>query len=258
MLIDSHCHLDDPRLAEEGEAVLARAREAGVEFMLTISTTLSGFPALRAIAERHPQVFCTVGVHPHEAAQETEASPETLIALSRHPRVAGIGETGLDYHYMNSPRAAQLALFRIHAAAARMSGLPLVVHSREAEDDTIAVLKEESRKGTLCGVFHCFAGSASLAEAALSLGFHISFSGILTFKGADGLRALAAELPLDRLLVETDAPYLAPVPHRGKRNEPAFVRHTAEALAKLRRLPLEEIGARTSENFRRLFTKAAR
>jgi len=257
MLIDSHCHLDDPRYAEDGEAVLARAAAAGVDLMLTISTTLSGFPAVRAVAERHTNIYCTVGVHPHEAAGEGQATVEALVSLARHPKVVGIGETGLDYHYMHSPRAAQLAMFHTHATAARDCGLPLVVHTREAEDDTIAVLTEEGGKGPLNGVFHCFSGSARLAHVALDLGFYISLSGILTFKGADDLRALAKDLPIERVLVETDAPYLAPVPHRGKRNEPAFVLHTAEALATLRGMTLEEIGLRTSENFRRLFAKAA-
>lgn len=257
MLIDSHCHLDDSRFAEDGEAVLARAQEAGVGLMLTISTTLTGFAEVRAIAEQHAQIYCTVGVHPHEAAAEMQTTAEMLTVLARHAKVVGIGETGLDYHYMYSPREAQLSMFRIHAEAARGSALPLVVHTREAEDDTIAVLSEESAKGPLSGVFHCFSGSARLARAALDLGFYISFSGILTFKGADDLRALAKDLPLERLLVETDAPYLAPAPHRGKRNEPAFVRRTAEALAALKGLPLEEIGARTSENFHRLFKKVA-
>lgn len=257
MLIDSHCHLDDPRFAEDGQAVLARAEEAGVGLMLTISTTLIGFADMRAIAEQHAQIYCTVGVHPHEAAAEMQTTAEALMGLARHPKVVGIGETGLDYHYMHSPREAQLSMFRIHAEAARGCALPLVVHTREAEDDTIAVLTEECAKGPLSGVFHCFSGSARLAQAALDLGFYISFSGILTFKGADDLRALAKDLPLERLLVETDAPYLAPAPHRGKRNEPAFVRRTAEALAALKDLPLEEIGARTSENFHRLFKKVA-
>lgn len=257
MLIDSHCHLDDPRLAIDGEAVRARAKAAGVSYMLTISTTLSGFPAVRALADAHPEIFCTVGVHPHDAAREEGVSVEALSALAAHPKVVGIGETGLDYHYMNSPRETQLSMFRVHIEAARATALPLVVHSREAEEDTIAVLRAVREKGPLSGVFHCFSSSAWLAEEALKLGFYISLSGILTFKGAEGLRALAKALPLERLLVETDAPYLAPVPHRGKRNEPAFVRHTAETLAELKGMSLEEIGEATSANFRRLFAKAA-
>jgi TatD DNase family protein len=256
MLIDSHCHLDylarDGRLAE----ALVRAREAGVSPMLTISTKLREFDAVRAIAEAEPDVFCTVGVHPHEAEKEPDTAAEELIRLAAHPRVIGIGETGLDYYYEHSPRAAQQAVFRAHIRASRETGLPLVVHTRDAEDDTIAILREEAGKGAFPGLIHCFSGTQRLADACLDLGFYISFSGILTFKTAEELRAVAATVPLDRVLVETDSPYLAPVPHRGKPNEPAFTAHTAARLADIRQVGSAEIAARTTENFRRLFAKA--
>ncbi len=263
MLVDSHCHLDFPELSGQLDDVLDRAATAGVAAMVTIGTRLSTFERTRAIAERFDHVYCTVGVHPHEAEQEGQDAPDRLIELARHPKVVGIGETGLDYFYDNSPRAQQAASFRAHIAAARATGLPLIVHSRDADDDMIAMLREGAGQGAeegganpLTGVLHCFSSGPGLAQAALDLGFYISLSGILTFKKADDLRAIAATVPHDRLLVETDAPYLAPVPHRGKTNEPAFVAHTAAALADVVGLSSADLAATTTANFYRLFTRA--
>ncbi len=256
MLVDSHCHLDYLEKDGDLEDVVARARASGVGAMVTIGTTLSGFPAVRAIAERFRDVWCTVGVHPHEAAGEGVSGTEALVERAELPQVVGIGETGLDYYYGHSPREAQIRSFSAHCAAARESGLPLVVHTRDADDDTIAVLRRESRGGALTGVIHCFSTSRALAEAALDLGFYISLSGIITFNRADALRETVRDLPLERLLVETDAPYLAPVPRRGKRNEPALVVHTAAKLAELKETEPEDIARITTENFYALFSKA--
>ena len=256
MLIDSHCHLDFAEFSPELAEVLARARAAGVGHFLTIGTGLARFASVRAVAESAPDVHCTVGVHPHEAAVEPLSSPEILLEHSRHPKVVGFGESGLDYYYNYSPREAQIANFRAHIAAAREAGLPLVVHTRDAEDDTIAILREEYEAGPFSGVIHCFTGTSRLAGAALDLGFYISASGIATFKKSDVLRTTFKEVPLDRLLIETDAPYLAPQPTRGKRNEPAFIVHTAAMLAELKGVNLSELAASTTANFFRLFTKA--
>jgi TatD DNase family protein len=256
MLVDSHCHLDFPEFAPGLEAVLVRARNAGVRHFLTISTGLKRFPGVRAVAETAADIHCTVGVHPHEAAVEPLSGPGVLLAESEHAKVVGFGETGLDYYYNHSPREAQIANFRAHIAAARQTSLPLVVHTRDAEDDTIAILTEEHAAAAFSGVIHCFTGTARLADAALQLGFYISVSGIATFKKADALRATLKEVPLDRLLVETDAPYLAPQPTRGKRNEPAFIVHTAAMLAELKGVSPSEMADATTENFFRLFTKA--
>jgi TatD DNase family protein len=256
-LIDSHCHLDFPEFAPEIDAVIARAKAAGVAKMVSISTRLSTFPNVRAIAEAHDDVYCSVGVHPHEAKEEgAEASVEALIGLAAHPKVVGVGETGLDFYYEHSPREEQEAAFRAHIAASRDTGLPLIVHTREAEADTARILKDEMGKGAFTGLIHCFTSSRQLAEIALDLGLYISFSGILTFKNADDLREIARIVPSDRILVETDAPYLAPVPYRGKRNEPAFVVQTARTLAELRGVSEAEIATQTSANFARLFTHA--
>lgn len=258
MFVDSHCHLDFPEFAPELDAAVARARDAGVEHMVTISTRLSTFPRVRAIAESFTEVSCTVGVHPHEAAKEgATATPEQLIALAQNKKVVGIGETGLDFYYDHSPRDAQEHCFRAHIAAARKTGLPLIVHTRDAEAATGRVLQEEMAKGPFTGLIHCFTATGEFADLALELGFCISFSGILTFKKAEALRAVAARVPLERLLIETDAPYLAPVPHRGKRNEPAFVAHTAAAIAELRGMTAEALGAATTANFHRLFTRVS-
>jgi TatD DNase family protein len=255
MLVDSHCHLDFPDFAAERDAVIRRARDAGVRTMLTICTKITEFPAIRSIAESDPDIWCTVGIHPHEAEPEPDTSAERLAELARHPKVVGIGEAGLDYHYEHSPRARQRAVFRRHIEAAREAGVPLVVHTREADDETGRMLEEESRGGTLRGVLHCFSSGADLARRGLDLGFYLSFSGMVTFKKADELRRIVSEVPLDRILVETDAPYLAPVPMRGKRNEPAFVVHTAAAVAALKRVAPEELAAATTANFLKLFSK---
>jgi TatD DNase family protein len=256
MLVDSHCHLDFADFGAEREEVLGRARRAGVGTMLTICTKITEFPAVRALAEANDDLWCSVGIHPHEAASEPATDAATLARLATHPKVVGIGECGLDFHYDHSPRDRQASVFRIHAAAARDCGLPLIVHTRNADQETAAILAEECRKGPLGGVIHCFSSGPQLAENALDLGFYLSFSGIVTFKKANALREVARAAPLDRILVETDAPYLAPVPHRGKRNEPAFVVHTAALLAELRGLSPAELAARTTENFFRLFGKA--
>jgi len=258
MLVDSHCHLDFPEFAPEIAQVVARARDAGIGICLTIGTKLSGMSRVREIAEEFPDVFCTVGIHPHEAATEQLASAQPLLDLAAHPKVVGIGETGLDYYYEHSPRDVQMANFRAHIRAARESRLPLIVHTRDAEDDTIAVLREAMEEGAFTGVIHCFTGTDRLAQAALELGLYISASGILTFKKADALRDVLRDVPLERLLVETDAPYLAPVPHRGKRNEPAYVAQTANALADLKGIAADTLAAATTENFLRLFTRVPR
>jgi TatD DNase family protein len=254
MLVDSHCHLDFPDFAPERGAVVARAHAAGVETMLTICTRLDQFDGVLAIAEEYEGIWCSVGAHPHEAADHAALVSEQLIALARHPKVIGIGETGLDFHYNLSPHDIQERVFRAHIAASRTSGLPLIIHAREADREVAQILEEERPPP---GVMHCFSSGRALAEAALDLGFYISLSGIVTFRNAEELRAIARDLPLDRLLVETDAPYLAPVPYRGKRNEPAFVAATAAAVAKLKGIATEELAAVTRENFFRLFTKAA-
>jgi len=256
MLVDSHCHLDFPDFEGELDAVMSRAAEAGIGTALTISTHVTRFDRVRAIAERFSNVFCTVGIHPHEATTEPEVTPEHLIRLADHPKVVGIGETGLDYFYEHSPRAAQEKSFRVHIRAARETGLPLVVHTRDADMDMARILTEEQIAGHFGGVLHCFSSSRTLAETALSLGLYISLSGIVTFKKAADLRETARALPLDRVLVETDSPYLAPVPKRGKRNEPAFVAHTAAELARLRDMDIEALSVATTDNFFKLFPKA--
>ena len=258
MLIDSHCHLDFPELASDEAGVLARARTAGVAGMLTIGTRLDQFDNVRAIAERHDNVWCSVGVHPHEAKEEGQSAPDRLIEAARHPKVIGIGETGLDFYYEHSPRAEQAESFRAHIAAARQTGLPLIVHTRDADRETGDILEEEYGKGAFPGLIHCFSSGPEVARRALALGLFISISGIVTFKAAESLRAIVRDIPLDRLLVETDAPYLAPVPKRGKRNEPAFVAHTAQRVAELHGLPSSDFARRTTDNFFNLFTKIPR
>jgi TatD DNase family protein len=253
-LVDSHCHLDYAA-PEERAAIIARARAAGVATMLTIGTTLAGAGAMCAIAEEDPDIWASVGVHPHEAAAEPDADAAALVALAGHPKVVGIGETGLDFYYDHSPRERQAELFRAHCRAARETGLPLIVHTRDADAATAAILRAERPPA---GVIHCFSSGRELAEAALEIGFYISISGIATFKTAESLRMVIRDLPLERLLVETDAPYLAPVPLRGKRNEPAFIVHTAAVVAALKGVPVEDLAARTADNFFRLFAKAAR
>ncbi len=255
MLVDSHCHLDFPDFAAERDAVIDRARAAGVGTMVTICTRLDEFPGVRAIAEAYDDVWCSVGAHPHEATDHAEIDTDDLVSLATHPRVVGIGESGLDFHYDHSPREVQERVFRAHIAASRASGLPLIVHAREADAEIAGILREE---GASSGVLHCFSSGRALAEAALDLGFYISISGIVTFRNAEDLRAIVRDVPLDRLLVETDAPYLAPVPYRGRRNEPAYVAATAAAVATLKGVEPEELDAATTDNFFRLFAKATR
>ena len=257
MLIDSHCHLDYYTEAERPE-VLARAAAAGVAEMVTIGTTLAQSQRLPAIAEAQPNLWCTVGVHPHHAAEAPVPSPEDVAAMTAHPRVIGIGESGLDYFYDRSPRDVQQAGFRAHIRAARLAGLPLAIHARDADGDIAAILQDErDTGGNFSFLLHCFSSSRALAEAAVAMGGHVSFSGILTFPKSHELREIARDLPADRVLVETDAPYLAPVPFRGKRNEPAYVTHTARVLAEVRGLEPAALVDLTTTNFRRLFRKAA-
>ena len=255
MLVDSHCHLNYAELGDIS-AVMERAQAAGVGICVSIGTEMKNFPAVLAVAERFPDVWCSVGVHPHEAENELLADAAPLLAQAAHARVVGIGETGLDYYYEHAPRAAQQENFRIHIAAGRQTGLPVIVHTRDADDDTIAVLEDEMGKGIFTGVIHCFTGTQRLADAALALGMSISVSGIATFKNSSPLRDVIKSVPLDRLLVETDAPFLAPVPHRGKTNEPAFVVHTAAMLAELKGVVPEALASATTDNFFRLFSKA--
>jgi TatD DNase family protein len=255
MLIDSHCHLDFDSLSGDLEGVMARAAEAGVGGMVTISTRVENFSTYAALAERFANVWCSVGTHPHNAHEELHVSAEDLIGFSAHPKCVAIGEAGLDYHYDNSPRDAQAEGFRRHIAAARATGLPLVIHSREADDDMARILEEETEQGAFPFVLHCFSSGIDLARRGLALGGYVSFSGIVTFRNADEIRAVAELVPADRYLVETDAPYLAPVPHRGKPNEPAFVRHTAEKLAEIRGMAFEVLARESTANFARLFSK---
>ncbi|MBM3531352.1 MAG: TatD family deoxyribonuclease [Alphaproteobacteria bacterium] len=258
MLVDSHCHLDFPDFAADLDGVVGRAREAGVGRIVTISTRVRRLDGLLAIAERFPDVFCSVGTHPHHAHEELDISAADLVACARHPKVVAIGEAGLDYHYDNSPRAAQEQGFRAHIAAARETGLPLVIHSREADGDMAALLRDEMGKGPFPAVLHCFTGGRDLAFAGIELGLYVSFTGILTFKKSDDLRAIAAALPADRILVETDSPYLAPGKFRGKRCEPAYVAETAKVLAEVRGVSPDEIARQTTDNFFRLFGKVPR
>lgn len=258
MLVDSHCHLDFPDFAEEIEEVVARARYAGIGHMVTICTRLRQFDQVLALANRFDEVTCSVGTHPHYASEEAEkaVTADEIAALAEHPRVVAIGEAGLDYHYTYSNPTDQEAGFRKHIAAARQTGLPLVIHTRDADADTARILREEMKRGPFPAVLHCFTGGAALAEAGLEMGLYISFSGILTFPKSDALREIASAVPMNRLLVETDAPYLAPAPYRGKRNEPAYVSHTAKTLGNVKGVSEAEIARITTENFFRLFTKA--
>ena len=258
MLVDSHCHLDFPDLAADLDGVVNRAREAGIGRMVTISTRVRRLPELLAITDRFGDVFCSVGTHPHHADEELDIGTADLVAKSAHPRVVAIGEVGLDYFYDNAPRAAQEQGLRAHIAAARETGLPLVIHSRDADDDMARILEEEMGKGAFPAVLHCFTGGPDLARRAIALGLYISFSGILTFKASQPLRNIAASLPADRILVETDAPYLAPGKYRGKRNEPAYVVETAKTLAETRGVSPAEIADLTTDNFFRLFKKVPR
>jgi TatD DNase family protein len=256
MLIDSHCHLDFEALSADLDGVMARAEAAGVSGMVTISTRVDNFSTYAALAERFPNVWCSVGTHPHNAHEELHIQIEDLVRLSAHPRCIAIGEAGLDYFYDNAPREAQATGLRRHIAASRETGLPLVIHSRQADDDMANILEQEAGQGAFPFVLHCFTAGPDLARRALALGGYISFSGILTFRNAEEIREVAKFVPADRYLVETDAPYLAPIPHRGQSNEPSFVRHTAEKLAEVRGITLEQLGAETTANFGRLFAKS--
>jgi TatD DNase family protein len=258
MLIDTHCHLDFPDLEKDLAGVLTRAKAAGVTTCITISTHVKRVDRYRTIAEANDNVFFTVGTHPHYADQELDVTVDDLVRLSDHPKCVGLGEAGLDYHYDKSPRVAQAQGLRTHIAAARITQLPLVIHARAADDDMIRILEEETGKGAFPAVLHCFSSGPDLARCGLALGMYLSMSGILTFKTSDELRSIAADTPLDRLLVETDAPYLAPVPHRGKTNEPAYTAHTAAALAKIKNVSEQDIAAITSQNARRLFSRLPR
>lgn len=256
MLIDSHCHLNYKGLIEDQAGVLARARAAGVVKMLNIATRESEWDDVLATAEREDDVWATVGIHPHEADEHPHVDTAKLVDRARHPKIVGIGETGLDYYYDHSDRARQQASFRAHIAAARETQLPLIVHTRDAEEDTLSILGDEMGKGAFPGVIHCFTASGVFADAAMEIGFYISISGIVTFRNAKDLQETAARLPIDRLLVETDSPFLAPIPHRGKPCEPAFVADTAHFLANLRGDTIEHLAEVTSYNFNRLFAKA--
>lgn len=257
-IVDSHCHLDFDVLQDDIAGVISRAHEAGVHLMVSISTRVKNFDAICAIAEAHDEVFCTVGTHPHNAAEEPEVTAEQLVALAQHSKCIGIGEAGLDYHYDNSPRDIQAQGFRTHIAAARETGLPLVIHSRSAEADTADILEDEMGKGAFKPLLHCFSSSIDLAERGLAIGAYLSFSGIVTFKSAEAIRDAARLCPLDKMLVETDAPYLAPVPHRGQSNEPAYTAHTLAHLADVKGVSVEQMADITSNNFFRLFDKAPR
>jgi TatD DNase family protein len=254
-VIDSHCHLDYPGLAEDLAQVIARAERAGVRLMLSIGTRVRKFDQILALAEDRGNVFCTIGTHPHNAAEEPDVTVAELVSLAKHPKVVGIGEAGLDYHYDHSPRDMQVRSFRIHIAAARETGLPLVIHSRSAEADTAAILEEEMGKGAFKPLLHCFSSKMELAERGIKVGAYVSFSGILTYKNAEDIRATARIVPMERLLVETDAPYLAPVPFRGKTNEPSFVVKTLEKLAEVKDVAPERMADITSRNFFALFDK---
>jgi len=258
MLVDSHCHLDFPDFSDERDAIVARALEAGIGRMVTISTRVKKFPQVLEIAEAFETVYCSVGTHPHNADEELDIAADDLVRLSEHPKVVAIGEAGLDYHYDKAPRAAQAQGFRTHIEAARRTGLPLVIHARAADDDMAAILEEETGKGAFPFILHCFSSGRSLAETGVALGGYVSFSGILTFRNSAELRAIAADVPHDRLLVETDAPYLAPVPFRGKRNEPSFVVQTAKVLAETIGVGEEKVAELTTDNFFRLFKKMPR
>lgn len=258
MLVDSHCHLDFPDFQDELPEIITRAGEAGIGRMVTISTRVAKFRQVLAVAEQFEPVFCSVGTHPHNAHEETDVTAEQLVELANHPKVVAIGEAGLDYFYRRDHAEAQAAGLRVHIDAARQTGLPLVIHSRDADDDMADILESESGKGAFPLVLHCFSSGRRLMERGVALGAYVSFSGILTFKRSQELRDIAADVPQDRLLVETDAPYLAPQPYRGKRNEPAYVRETCSVLAEVRGKSDEEMRAITTDNFFRLFSKVSR
>jgi TatD DNase family protein len=257
-IVDSHCHLDFPDFAGELDTIVARATAAGVTRMVTICTRLAQEPQVRAIADAYPGVYYAAGIHPMRAAEDPPVTKDQLVALAAHPKFVGIGETGLDYHYTADSKAVQQTSLRIHIAAARETRLPLIIHARDADDDIAAILTEEHAKGAFPCVMHCFSSGAALAQTALDLGFYLSMSGIAAFPKSDDLRAIFAAAPIDRILLETDSPYLAPPPHRGKRNEPSYTAHTAQVGATLFGIDITDFAAQTSSNFDRLFWKAAR
>ncbi len=258
MLVDSHCHLDFPELEQDRAGVIARAKAAGVTSMVTISTRVAKFATYAAIAESDPDIWCTVGTHPLGVVEEPDVPLERLLELSAHPKCVGIGEAGLDYHYDTAARDVAERVFRTHIEAARMTKLPLVIHARDCDDDMIRIMSDEMGKGTFSAVLHCFSSGPRLAEIGVELGLSVSLSGILTFKKSDEIRAIAKRVPLDRLLVETDAPFLAPQKHRGKRNEPSFVIETAKMLADVHGVSDEQMAKITTDNFFSLFSKAVR
>ncbi len=258
LVVDSHCHLDYEGLRERLPEVLENAEAAGVGLMLSISTRVRKFEKLLRIAEENSNVYCTIGTHPHNAHEELDVTSAGLVKIAQHPKVVGIGEAGLDYHYDLSPRQAQEQGFRTHIAAARESGLPLVIHAREADSDMANILEEEMGRGAFKPLLHCFTSSMDLATRGLAIGAYVSFSGILTYKTAENLREVAASVPMDRLLVETDSPFLAPVPYRGKSNEPAYVIKTMDQLARVKNVDLEAMAKTTNDNFFRLFSKITR
>ncbi len=258
MLVDSHCHLDFDVFDEDRRETIQRARDAGVLAMVTICTRVTKFEEIRAIAETDDNIWCSVGIHPHQVEEEPVATVEDLVSRATHPKVIAIGETGLDYYYDNSPRELQETSFRTHIAASRETGLPLIVHTRDADEDMADILEDEMGKGAFPGVLHCFSSGRRLAERAINLGFYISISGIVTFKNAQDLRDIVKDVPVERILVETDAPFLAPIPNRGKRNEPAFVTNTAAKVAELKGMDNRALSAASTENFFRLFTMAKR
>lgn len=258
MLVDHHCHLDFPEFADQLDDIVSRARDNAVGTMVTISTHIRRFERLQAIVERYDNIFCSVGTHPHNADDEKDVPLDELLTLTKHPKVVAVGEAGLDYHYKNSTPENQAAGFRRHITAARQTGLPLEIHTREADEDTLAILREEHAKGAFPAVLHCFTGGRELAMHAVDMGLYVSFSGVLTFKKADALRDIARDVPLDRLLVETDAPFLAPVPYRGKTNEPSYVVHTAAVLAEVKGITPDELATATTNNFFRFYSKAKR
>lgn len=256
MLIDSHCHLDFEALSGDLDGVLARMAEAEISGCVTISTRVEEFDKISTIAEKYENVWCSVGTHPHNADEELHIEVKDIVRLSQHPKCVAIGEAGLDYHYDNSPREAQATGFIRHIAAARETGLPLVIHSRSADEDMIRILEEETGKGAFPFILHCFSSGAELARRGIALGGYLSFSGIITFKNAKEICEVARIAPADRILVETDAPYLAPVPHRGRSNEPSYVRHTGQKLSEIRGVTFKELAQTTTDNFFRLFSKA--
>ena len=258
MLVDHHCHLDFPQLVADREGILARAKAAGVGVMVTISTRVRQLPTLLDICAAHDNIYCSVGTHPHNADEERGIPADEIVRLAQHPKVVAIGEAGLDYYYKKSSPEAQAEGFRQHIEAARRTGLPLEIHTRDADDDTLAILEDEHAKGAFPAILHCYTGGPKLAARAVELGLYVSFTGVVTFKKAEALRDIARAVPLDRLLVETDAPYLAPEPFRGKTNEPSYVVHTAATLAEVKGVSREEMAAATTDNFFRLFRKVKR